>query len=422
MNKRILATLLSLPLAWSHAAHADETGDGPSVKISGFGTAALTMSNTDEARFGRPNQATGVGKDARTGVDSNLGLQANVTINSWLSGTAQGLVRKDAEDDFGAELAWAFAKAKVSNNFSVRVGRMGLPVFMISDYRNVGYANTLLRPPGEMYSQVPFNSIDGIDGTWQQSFGDTTLTAQLAVGRTKAAIATSAATQVHIEGKRIRALNLVAEHGPLTLRIGRAETRLTVNDSAGLNTLLSALRTAGAGYSLPQLTTLADNLDLQSSKGAFTSAGLGLDWRNIVLQSEFAKLKIDGYPNDTASWYLMGGYRIGKFLPYYSHANLKVDSRVANTVPGACPRGYPAACTPTLGLVSGYVEKLFTTPTQGQQSTDTIGVRWDFSSSAALKLQIDRVKPKHGTGLLLQAAPGFNRAVTVGAVAIDFVF
>ena len=45
----------------------------------------------------------------------------------------------------------------------MRVGRVGLPVFMISDYRNVGYANTMLRPPAEMYSQVPINSIDGVD-------------------------------------------------------------------------------------------------------------------------------------------------------------------------------------------------------------------------------------------------------------------
>ena len=57
-------------------------------------------------------------KTARPGVDSNFGVQATVGVNQWLSFTAQGLVRKDAEDDFGAELAWAFAKAKVSDNLS----------------------------------------------------------------------------------------------------------------------------------------------------------------------------------------------------------------------------------------------------------------------------------------------------------------
>ncbi len=91
MNKQIIAAVLALPLALS-SAFAQEA-EGPTVKISGFGTGALTWSNTDQAEFGRPNQASGAKKSPRTGVDSNLGLQADVGVNSWLSFTAQGLVR-----------------------------------------------------------------------------------------------------------------------------------------------------------------------------------------------------------------------------------------------------------------------------------------------------------------------------------------
>ena len=71
---------------------------------------------------------------------------------------------------------------------------------------------------------------------------------------------------------------------------------------------------------MPQLAPLADALELKNKKASFTSAGLSLDWNNIVVQSEYAKRKTDSYINDTNSWYLMGGYRIGKFLPYYNHA------------------------------------------------------------------------------------------------------
>ena len=35
-----------------------------------------------------------------------------------------------------------------------------------------------------MYSQVPFDGFDGVDGTFQKNFGDTTLTAQFAYGNT----------------------------------------------------------------------------------------------------------------------------------------------------------------------------------------------------------------------------------------------
>ncbi|MFC0133821.1 hypothetical protein CR105_08915 [Massilia eurypsychrophila] len=417
MNKRFIATLLALPLAVS-SAFAQDSGTAPTVKISGFGTGALTWTNTDDAEFARPNQASGVRKDPRTGVDSNLGLQASVDVNNWLSGTVQGLVRKDADEGYGADLSWAFVKMKVSDRFSVRVGRMGLPVFMISDYRNVGYANTMVRPSAEVYSQVPFDTIDGIDGTFQHSIGDTTLTTQLAVGKTRPALGPA----VHLETDLLTALNLVAEHGPLTVRIGHARAKVSIDDSASLNTLLSGLRGAGAGYKFPQLPILADALSVQKKQTSFSSAGAILDWNNVLVQTEYAKRKTDSYINDTSSWYLMAGYRIGKFLPYASHASLKRDGIVTNTVPAACPPGYPAACTPTLQALSAGVTRLSTTGAQGQQQTNTIGVRWDFHRSAALKVQIDRVKPQHGQGLLLTPAASFTGPVTVGAVAVDFVF
>ena len=413
MKKRIVASALALsfvaPCAFAQNA----------VRISGFGTGALTWTNTDKAEFGRPNQAGGATKDVTTGVDSNFGVQADYAVNSWLSVTGQGLVRKDAQDDFGAELAWAFAKAKVSDDVSIRVGRMGLPAFMISDYRNVGYANTMLRPPAEVYSQMLFNTVDGADVTWQHSDAATTYTAQFAVGKTKADVAGGPS----LDGRRVTALNLVAEHGPLTVRFGRVDGRLTLNGSASLTALLNTLNTVAAGYKFPQAAQLAKDIDVRDKKASFTSLGATLDWNDIVVQSEYAKRKTDSYINDTTSWYVMGGYRIGKFLPYYSHARLSIDGNVHNGMPAACPAGYPAACTPTLATLSGIVSNLrYTGVSQGEQQTDTIGLRWDVRSSVALKVQFDHVRPNETAGLLIDAQPGFKGPVTVGAVALDFVF
>jgi hypothetical protein len=413
MKKRIIASALALSFVAPCAFAQD------AVRISGFGTGALTWTNTDKAEFARPNQASGAKKDVTTGVDSNFGVQADYAVNSWLSVTGQGLVRKDAQDDFGAELAWAFAKAKVSDDVAIRVGRMGVPAFMISDYRNVGYANTMLRPPAEVYSQMLFNTVDGADVIWQHSYGDTTYTAQFAVGKSKVDIAGGPS----LEGRRLTALNLVAEHGPLTVRFGRVDGRLTLNHSASLTTLLNTLNTVAAGYKFPQAAQLATDIDVRDKKASFTSLGATLDWNDIVVQSEYAKRKTDSYINDTTSWYVMGGYRIGKFLPYYSHAKLSIDDNVHNGMPAACPAGYPAACTPTLVALNGIVSNLrYTGVSQGEQQTDTIGLRWDFRSSVALKVQFDRVRPNKAAGLLINAQPGFKGPVTVGAVALDFVF
>ena len=118
----------------------------------------------------------------------------------------------------------------------------------------------------------------------------------------------------------------------------------------------------------------------------------------------------------------MGGYRIGKFLPYYTRSELKIDSAVSAAALGACPAGYPAACTATLQQLGNAVRRVSVSGIgQGEQTTDTVGVRWDFARSVALKVQVDRVKPT-GNGLFINAKPGFAGPVTVGAVALDFVF
>jgi len=424
MRKPLFAALLAMPLAISNAYAADENG-GPSVIVTGYGTLAYTGTNTNDAEFGRPNQKAGVKETFKNGVDSNFGIQGTIVMNDWLSLTGQGLARKVATDEWGAELYWAFAKAKLNKEWSVRVGRVGLPIYMISDYRNVGYANTMIRPPAEMYSQVVFDSIDGGDVIYQTTFGDTSLTAQLAAGTTKEKLfadGVPAGTSAVVQAKSTTALNIVVENGPFTVRFGRADAKITIDNSAALNGLLGGLRAAGAGYGFAQLGQVADALSAHDKKGSFTSLGLGVDWNNVVVQSEIAKRKTESYISDTTSWYAMGGYRFGKFLPYVAHASLRRDHVVENTVPTSCPAGYPAACTPTMLALRAGVTALTTTATQGEQSTTSLGVRWDFNKSAALKVQVDRIQPHNGQGLFINPAPTFNGSVTVFAAGVDFVF
>jgi hypothetical protein len=412
MKSRFFVAALALPLAVSSAYAQDSSP----VRISGFGTGALTWADTDQAEFARANQASGAGRKVRTGVDSNLGLQADYTVNSWLSVTAQGLVRKDGEDDYGAELSWAFAKAKLSDNLSVRLGRIAMPAFMISDYRNVGYANTFLRPPQELYSQMPLNGIDGADITWQQQYADTTYTAQAAYGRSSIKMSSGGKATARDE----YALNLSAEHGPFILRVGRSGTKFT-SESAELDKLVTTFNTTANAFGIVQLKDMGKLLDTHGKKYTFTSLGLSMDWNNIVAQTEYAKRKMpDSFLGSSKSWYAMGGYRFGKFLPYYTHAKL-TSSGVASTIPTRCAANAPAVCTPTVAALSGLMDSLRTAIDGTSQTTNSVGVRWDFSSSADIKFQVDRVKPQTN-GLFVNTKAGFKGPVTVAALAVDFVF
>jgi hypothetical protein len=403
MKKQLL--VIAVLAATATMAQAGVMDDG-NLSISGFGTLGVAKSDTDQAQFARYNQAEGVKDKARIGLDSNLGLQASYKINDWLSGTAQVLTRKNTSPTFTTDLTWAFLKAKVNDEVSVRVGRVVLPTFLISDYQNVGYANTMMRPPIEMYGQAPIENVDGADVTFQRAFGDFNFTTQAFVGVSRGKLfVPSSGGSVATYRAPAYGISFTGEYGPLLVRLGHAQADMKSNDLAPLNALATTLKAVG-------FAQLGEDLGLTSGKKiAFTSLGGTLDWNNIVVQTEYAqrRAKEAVYIPDTNAWYAMAGYRIGKVLPYYAHASY-TDAGHSVTPPAVFPKTGPLG-----GAVYGLLQS-------AEQTSDLVGVRWDFAKSLALKVQVDRVKPKAKSGSLIFPTATFKGDVTVVAAALDFVF
>ncbi len=402
MKKIILASAIFAAFGGAHAGVMD---DG-NLSISGFGTLGVAKTDTDKAEFTRYNQAEGVKDKARIGLDTNLGLQASYKVNEQISGTVQVLTRKNTSPTFTTDLTWAFLKYKINDELNVRVGRVVLPTFLISDYQNVGYANTMMRPPVEMYAQDPIENADGADFNYQHAFGDTNFTAQGIAGVSRGKLVLAGGTAVATYRAPVMALSLAVEHGPVMLRMSHLEARLSSNDVAPLNSLQATLTAIG-------FPTLAHDLGVNNTKKvAFTEVGATLDWNNIVGQAEYGmrRAKDPVYIPDTNSWYTMVGYRIGKVLPYYSHAAITQHAQSVTL-----PAGFPAA-----GPLSAGVRNLMLA---AEQSTDLVGVRWDFAKNVAMKFQVDRVKPKTKAGTLINGpAAGLKDTVTVVAASLDFVF
>lgn len=376
--------------------------DDNAFTLSGFGTAALTRANTDMAEFARESQLNGAGNSAKFGVDSNLGLQVSYKLNDKISLTGQGLVSKRVTDEFGAELSWAFAKFKASDQLDIRVGRMGIPVYMISDYLNLGYANTYLRPPIEMYSQVPLQSVDGIDAIYRHDIGDSTLTSQVVYGRTETKGAGNSYTA---KFRNIMGLNLVWDSGPMTLRFCHIRTDFSVDDSVSLNAVIAGLSRFG-------FSSVADTLRIKDTRASFTSVGANLNYKNWLLQAEYGKRKSDARSlPDTTSWYTLVGYKYGAFTPYFVHADVSQDT----------PRSF--ANLPTSGPLAALSAGANSYASNAAiQSSNSLGLRWDFHKAAALKVQFDRISPRDGAGTFVNPKPGFKGPVNVLAVGIDFVF
>ena len=382
-------------VALALALSAGTASAAPTFSVSGFGTAGLTITDTADAEFIRGGQPTGADNTGDVGVDSLAGIQATVHLNDMISGTTQVMLRRDREKAFETDVPLAFIKAELNKSFAVRVGRLPLPAFMVSDFRQVGFANTWIRPPVEVYGQVPLDSVDGLDVLYSGDAGPVSFNGQGFYGRTDVTVGTNEASVRHFWG-----VNASATVGPLTLRAGRVQSKLTIVSPA--DALIAGVRQAG-------FTALADELAAVDKKTTFTGFGAVLDWRNFIVQAEATKSKVGGFIADTSGRYVLAGYRVGKFTPYAIYSEREVDSAETSTVIPAVGPLIPLAAGVN-AIIAG-----------AEQNTTAVGLRWDAADSVAVKFQYDYVDPR-GAGLFANVKPAFDGPVNVFGIAVDVVF
>jgi hypothetical protein len=374
------------------AANADDK----MFEFSGFGTVGAAWADTNKADFVRDGQPTGIDSTGGIGLDSLLGVQGTVHLTPQISGTAQVMFRRFTTKNYELAVPLAFVKDQLTSDLAVRIGKLPLPLFMISDYRQVGYANPFIRPPQEVYGAAPVDSHEGIDALYSHSFGPVDVSAQAYFGRFDLDLGGASVTD-----KKVTGGNISATYGPMTLRYGRMISNCTLVTAA--DPLVTTIGQLG-------FTSLAGWLSTHDRSCAFSGYGAVFDWKNILVQGEMAQANTGGFPADFRGRYLLAGYRIQKFTPYAIYSSRHVISeKTDSTIPAVGP----------LAPLAAAVNALIAAP---EQHSYAAGVRWDFHESMDLKVQVDRVFPDASGGLFANIQPGFKGPVTVASAAIDFVF
>ncbi len=147
------------------------------MSFKGFGTVGISGSDTERLGFRRDiSQNQGVTNNAGFDIDSRLGLQLDAELNPYWHLGAQWVARSHAGDFIEQNLDWAFLRWSPSLDTDIRVGRLGIDQFLLSDYRNVGYAYLWIRPPHEFYAGLPVYHFDGADISKKIEIGATFLT------------------------------------------------------------------------------------------------------------------------------------------------------------------------------------------------------------------------------------------------------
>ena len=395
------------------AAQPAEPGGG-GIRFSGFGTLGVVHTSAPAGwGFRRTNEQPPSHRDTRFDLDSRLGAQLNYVANPQLELVAQLLVtRREATAPVGDGVEWAFAAYRPTAELTLRAGRLNLDQFVMSDYRNVGFAYMYVRPPVEFYVTIPSN-LDGADITHTWTLGDSRWRAKAFVGRSRTA---------GIPLEDAFGFSLSHEADGLLLRAGWSRARLAYNSSK-LTPLLDGLERIQAlpvpGVSA-EAGALRRALDLAAEPISYATLGATYERAQWQVAAEVARATV-GVAHATAG-YASLGRRMGDVTVFGVVSMANADNPVVETPAWGATLARvigPAAASQAqlLGAIASEAARRST-----HQTTYSLGARWDIHPRLALKVQWDHVEVEaYGSFLWSKSTNDPGRA-NIATAVVDFVF
>lgn len=396
MPKKYCLTVLFLIYAWSSVAAAQNinsaAGNGkpdadkstpatavlseqPMFKFGGFGTLGFSHSSLNLGDYVLDSaMPKGAGRSSAWPISNNSRIAAH--LNADFTQKVSALLQIDSEyhsdGGYRPEVEWVSVKYAFNPNAYIRVGRVALPTFMDSENRDVGYSYTWVNPPVDLYHQLSIPSSDGFDAMYRFEIGEASNSIKAIFGKNKLERPNSITTSKDMWG-----IFDTLEYGQATFHIAYQQRMSSTQSS------ISGI--TGAWI---------QNTDL--SVGANYDPG---DW---FIMSEWIQRRST---YKTGAMYVSAGYRINKFTPYLTHSQNSPGSIFQDAAP-------PTATTLQLANRS--------------QSTNTMGVRWDFMRNFDFKVQYDRVTLSDNSNGYLINVPAnltlYGTSFHVISAVLDFVF
>ncbi len=362
-------------------------------RFNGFGTVGFTHLGGEDD--GRSYGIQGQTNDSWRGDQlSKFGAQLSYGITDTLGVTVQGTA-KAQQDEWKANLEWAYLSLQANDQLMLRAGRLRSPVYMYSESLDVGYSYPWLRLPDEVYSQVQVTNYEGIDAVYTVPLSYGSVTFQIAGGQAKNRDYYAYDEQFDIDyGKLFGASVSLASNDFGTLRIGYVEADIKTD-------ITGTVDATALGFGASEPLSL---LNLDKEKGKFTSIGYQYDNGTWISSNEWTSRMIENDDMESVdSFYLMGGRRFGDFLPHVTYAQLDDNG--------------------------------------GRQSSWTLGLNYQAAPTVVIKGEYKRVDTKNGyDGVFTRnaqevfdnaaydlsggavGAPARNYDGDIISVGVDFVF
>ena len=407
--------------ACASVAQASEVNEGD-IRVSGFGTVGIVHADAPAGwgyrrDIGQPANSGGT----RADIDSRLGLQLNYAPTRQFELVGQVLATRRSQYAADSDsIEWAFAAYRPQPDVALRVGRLNLDQFLMSDYRNVGFAYRFARPPVEFYGSLP-TSLDGADMARVWNVAGTQWRLKAFAGRAHSGdLSINGGTEV----RPVYGAMASREADGLLLRVGLTRAGLATSAPA-LQPLLdgmSGLSALPVADVAAQAGALRSRLDFAGAHATYATLALSYELQDWQWTTEFTR--VTGHPVvNFAAAYAGVGRRFGPVTVFGGVSRIRSAEEPVDTP------AWAAALAPVLGAAGaqqaqflGAAAALAANMTAANQRTLSLGARWDLHSQLALKLQWDRVRIDANGGRLWANTTADAGHANVSSVVLDFVF
>ncbi|MCK6264765.1 hypothetical protein KP803_15920 [Vibrio sp. ZSDE26] len=371
------------------------------VHISGFGTLAYSYESEDNIGFRRdlsqPFDSTTNGSWVS---DSRFGLQLDYSLNTEWRTTIQAVAKDRVSSDWGDVFEIGFIGYQPSEHWDFRLGRLPADAFWATETRNIDYGHNWVRPPLEIYSWLPFQSVDGLDVMYHLYHSEIDWYFSSQIGLFRTSVETPIGEKIDTSGTKLVSLTIKAlwddwrARGSIIYSPGITTDVSPSNQQ--ITTQLDAITLMRINGVSQEAQSLAQALVVEDEAMLYTQLGIEYFNGRWLLSGEVVSIHSESeqvvVPSGIGG-YLSLSYYINDWSPY-----LIVSIFDPNVNPQAALVDWNTV-SPELGyLQQQLIENI--NLSRIEQHTWSIGVRWDVAKNTALKAQVDFVEiAPNGYGL-----------------------
>ena len=361
------------------------------LQFSGFGSIGIVTSDSADFGYRRDYSRTTAVFDGQWDwrEHSNIGVQLDWAVSPQWDVVTQLHYRDQVDTDLNGLLNVGFVRYKPQPNFIFRAGRVPFDLFLMTEYRDVDYAYTFAKIPSEIYGIVPHRHLDGLDAEYLSRAADKTYSAKLFYGKTNAQIsADNTNSSRDFKMENVFGLVLAAESLDWELAIHHTQVRFDNQYAQPLVDAVTSLEQIFPAFTVlwPDAQQVISQLDLDNKTARYSSIGGQLNVDNITIMSEIAYIRSASETvHDVYSGYA-GFISHQESWQWFFNVGFAKTNRTDDLLNNANVTGL-AQFQPAFDTYQGarFLNDFYNM----NQTTASIGARWNVTDAVALKVQWD---------------------------------